>query len=176
MTRRPDSGFTLIELMISLGLFALIAVAGLGMVDGILRVQGRTEVRLDRLAGLQRTMSIVSSDLDQIAQGRLAGEGAQLSFTRAAPGAGGPAVVVRYLLAGDVLVRQAGAGAAAAAARHCAGALALLERRLDRQMAASDADADRWPRAVALELRTGEGALRRVVVLPVRPDEPAAPR
>ena len=32
-----QAGFTLIELMISLGLFALIAVAGLALVEGIIK-------------------------------------------------------------------------------------------------------------------------------------------
>ncbi|MBL7372952.1 prepilin-type cleavage/methylation domain-containing protein, partial [Escherichia coli] len=72
--------------MISLGLFALIAVAGLALVDGIIKVQGRTEKRLDRLADLQRALFVVSSDIDQIAFGRVSGGGEKLNFTRAAPG------------------------------------------------------------------------------------------
>jgi general secretion pathway protein J len=42
VSKRPEAGeagFTLIELMISLGLFALIAVAGLALVEGIINVQ-----------------------------------------------------------------------------------------------------------------------------------------
>ncbi len=71
MTPRPhgQGGFTLLELMISLGLFALIAVAGLALVDSVIGVDGRTEARLDRVADLQRAMVVVSSDLDQIAPG-----------------------------------------------------------------------------------------------------------
>jgi general secretion pathway protein J len=172
-----EAGFTLIELMISLGLFALIAVAGLSLVEGIIKVQGRTEKRLDRLADLQRTMFVVSSDMEQIAGGRLAGGGANLSFTRAAPGMGGAAVPLRYSLAGGALVRTVGpapqlvlAGVASARWRFWDGAW------VDR-WPANDEGKDRWPRAVALEMQVAgpggtPGSLRRVIALPVRPEEP----
>ncbi|TGX54260.1 prepilin-type N-terminal cleavage/methylation domain-containing protein [Sphingomonas gei] len=180
MSRRPEageSGFTLIELMISLGLFALIAVAGLALVEGIINVQGRTEKRLDRLADLQRTMFVVSSDVEQIADGRLSGSGSNLSFTRAAPGMGGAAVPMRYGVAGGALVRAVGpapqivlAGVANARWRFWDGAW------LDR-WPVNDEGKDRWPRAVALELQVAgpggaPGSLRRVIALPVRAEEP----
>ncbi|MCW3835752.1 type II secretion system protein GspJ [Sphingomonas canadensis] len=171
-----EQGFTLIELIISLGLFALIAVAGLAMVDGILRVQGGTEAKLDRLAAFQRTVAVVTSDLDQIAAGRVAGEGPALSFTRSAPGAGGPPLEVRYLLAGGALVRQAGLmpqplldGASEARWRF-RGDSGWVEK-----WPASAEEADRRPRAIALEMRTPEGLLRRVVVLPSRAEDLAGP-
>ena len=177
--RRPshkDAGFTLIELMISLGLFALIAVAGLALVEGIINVQGRTEKRFDRLADLQRTMFIVSSDVEQIAAGPISGSGANLSFTRAAPGMGGAAVPLRYGVTGGALVRVVGpapqlvlAGVARARWRFWDGVW------VDR-WPVSDADKDRWPRAVALEMQVAgpggvPGSLRRVIALPVRPRE-----
>lgn len=180
MTRRPEAGeagFTLIELMISLGLFALIAVAGLALVDGIINVQGRTEKRLDRLADLQRTMFIVSSDVEQIAGGQLSGGGANLSFTRAAPGMGGAAVPLRYGVAGGALVRTVGpvpqlvlAGVAGARWRFWDGVW------VDR-WPINDEGKDRWPRAVAIELQVAgpggaSGSLRRVIALPVRAEEP----
>lgn len=180
MSRRPEAGeagFTLIELMISLGLFALIAVAGLALVEGIINVQGRTEKRLDRLADLQRTMFVVSSDVEQIAGGRIAGEGANLSFTRAAPGMGGAAVPLRYGVAGGALVRTVGpapqlvlAGVANARWRFWDGAW------VDR-WPVNDEGKDRWPRAVALEMQVAgpggtPGSLRRVIALPAQPEEP----
>lgn len=180
MSRRPEAGetgFTLIELMISLGLFALIAVAGLALVEGIINVQGRTEKRLDRLADLQRTMFVVSSDVEQIASGPLSGSGANLSFTRAAPGMGGVAVPLRYGVAGGALVRTVGpapqlvlAGVTDVRWRFWDGAW------IDR-WPISEEDKDRWPRAVALEMVVQgpggtPGSLRRVIALPVRPEEP----
>ncbi|MET3722380.1 type II secretion system protein GspJ [Sphingomonas trueperi] len=181
MTRRPEageSGFTLIELMISLGLFALIAVAGLALVDGILRVNGRTEARLDRLAALQRTMFVLTSDLDQVASGPIEGRGDQLSFVRSAPGTGGTATTVRYALAGGTLVRAAPApqlllpGVVTARWRFWDGAW------IDRWPVDDSKEAKaRWPRAIALDVQAaGPGgtpvALHRVVTLPLRAQEP----
>lgn len=181
MSRRAEAGeagFTLIELMISMGLFALIAVAGLALVDGIIKVQGRTGQRLDRLADLQRTLFIVSSDLDQIAGGRIEGRGGALSFTRSAPGMGGAAVPLRYTVAAGSLIRSVGpapqrvlSGVGAARWRFWDGAW------VDRwPVGDSDADKDRWPRAVALEMQVqgpggSPGSLRRVIALPVRPTQ-----
>jgi len=177
--RQGETGFTLIELMISLGLFALIAVAGLGMVQGILNVQGRTEKRLDRLADLQRTMFVVTSDLDQIAQGKISGDPQTgLKFTRAAPGFGGPAVAVQYQVSGGVFVRQAGplsqqvlTGVIVARWRFWDGAW------VDR-WPTKEADVERWPRAIELEMQVATppgggpaGTLRRVIVLPAQASE-----
>ncbi|MES2444317.1 MAG: type II secretion system protein GspJ [Pseudomonadota bacterium] len=180
MTRRPgDSGFTLIELLISLGLFALIAVAGLALVQGILNVQGRTEKRLDRLAELQRTMFVVTSDLDQIAHGRVSGDaGEGLTFTRSAAGIGGPPVEVHYRVLGGMLSRQAGAmpqqlltGVSGAEWRFFDGSWTAKWPR-------NDEEADRWPRAVEIRLQVATpgggptGTLRRVVTLPAQAEEP----
>lgn len=180
MKNRPEggqSGFTLIELMISLGLFALIAVAGLALVDGIINVNQHTEGRLDRLAALQRTMFVLTSDLDQVSSGRIEGGGNSISFTRTAPSFGGISVPVKYAVVGGVLVRGVGPapqfllpGVAQARWRFWDGAW------VDR-WPVDDTSLDRWPRAVSVDLQVaGPGGapvmLRRVVTLPVRPEEP----
>lgn len=174
---RSNEGFTLIELMISLGLFALIAVAGLALVDGIIHVNQRTEGRLDRLAALQRTMFVLTSDLDQISGGPIEGGGAGISFARAAPGYGGISVPVRYAVTGGGLVRGAGPvpqmllpGVARARWRFWDGAW------VDR-WPLDDKSRDRWPRAISVDLQVaGPGGapvvLRRVVALPAKPEEP----
>jgi len=181
VNHRPEAGeagFTLIELMISLGLFALIAVAGLALVDGILRVNGRTEARLDRLAALQRTMFVLTSDLDQVASGVIAGRGDRLSFTRSAPGTGGVATPVRYTVAGGVLVRAAPApqvllpGVVTARWRFWDGGW------IDHWPVNDSNEAKaRWPRAIALDVQAaGPGgspvSLHRVVTLPAKAQEP----
>jgi general secretion pathway protein J len=177
MTRAAsDEGFTLIELMISLALFALIAVAGLALVDSVLGVQSRTEGRLDRLADLQRAMLVVTADIEQVAVGNVSGGADRLSFTRAAPGFGGPPVAVSYALAGGTLTRTIGG----APQRLIDGVGRLRWRFYDGSWQAawpSGPDATRWPRAVELEMTVaGEGSqrglLRRVVLLPARAKEP----
>jgi general secretion pathway protein J len=172
--RPSEQGFTLIELMISLGLFALIAVAGLGMVDGILGVQARTEARLDRLSDLQRAMLVIDGDLDAVASGDLNGTADGLSFVRSAPGMGGPALPIRYTLGEGVLMRMAGPqpqmllrGVAGIRFRY------LGEGWSDRWPVEQEAMPP-WPRAVevVVTLAPGsgpQGSLRRLVVLPDRP-------
>ncbi|MES2338850.1 MAG: prepilin-type N-terminal cleavage/methylation domain-containing protein [Pseudomonadota bacterium] len=166
---RRDSGFTLIELLISLLLFALIAVAGVALVDSVLGVQGRTEERLDRLTALQRAMLVMTGDLEQVAGGDMAGGGAGISFSRSAPGVGGPPVVVRYALTSGVLVRDAGNGGQAVL-RGVAGVRWRFWRAgwVERWPAVDPRD---WPQAVEVEVTLAgqpSGTLRRVVTLPVR--------
>ncbi|HWK35625.1 PulJ/GspJ family protein [Sphingomonas sp.] len=177
--RRPgnaESGFTLIELMIALVLFALISVAGLALVDSVLGVQGRTEARLDRLAELQRTMLVVTSDVEQVANGDIAGGGDRLTFTRAAPGLGGASVAVTYLLRDGVLTRSVG-GRTQALLTGVNGARWRFfgDSWANQWPVSADGEdaAAAWPRAIALEVtvapgRGPAGALRRVILLPAR--------
>jgi len=171
-----DSGFTLLELIISLGLFALIAVAGLGLLESVLNVHGRTETRLSRLADLQRAMFVVQSDLDQITRGAVSGGGSGIAFTRIAGGMGGAPMPVRYGAADGVLVRSAPQsqmllqGVTDTKWRFRDG-----NRWVDR-WPVSDERKDEWPRAVSIEMQVGgmpgpQGSLRRVVVLPNRPKD-----
>lgn len=172
-----EGGFTLIELMISLGLFALIAVAGVTLVDGILSVQGRTEKRLDRIAEVQRAMFVVDSDFDQLAAGPLTGDANGVSFARAAPGFGGPAIGVRYGLSGGVFARIVDGRPQ----RVLGGVQGARWRYFDGgwldAWPPDEERADRWPRAVAVELAVSApsgmaGTVRRVVTLPIAPGTP----
>ena len=168
--RAGEGGFTLLELMISLGLFALIAVAGLALVDSVIGVDGRTEARLDRVADLQRAMVVISSDLDQIAPGPMGGDAAGLRFRRSAPGLGGPPIGVGYRVADGQLQRVVDGRAqlvldqvTAARWRYFDGAWR------DTWPPAPDRSLD-WPRAVVVELQVGGpggGNLRRIVTLPI---------
>ena len=166
-----EAGFTLIELMISLALFALIAVAGIGLVDSILGVQGRTAARLDDQGAMARAVYVMTSDIDQIARGRIVSNGHELIFTRAAPGLGGAPVEVRWIRSGDTLTRLVGGVAQPV----MAGVTGLDARFLDggAWRAGWPPGADRgddWPRAVEITVGLGtRGTLRRVVALPARP-------
>jgi general secretion pathway protein J len=164
-----DAGFTLIELLISLLLFALIAVAGIALLDSVLGVQQRTEARLDRLREMQRTMLVVSSDLEQVASGDISGGGPALSIVRAAPGVGGPPVTVRYSVAGGALVRDAGGGAQVVLGQVTGVRWRFLADGWADRWPLAEAKA--WPRAIELEVTLAgqpSGTLRRVVALPVR--------
>ena len=50
--RDPTAGFSLVEVLVALAIFALIGVAGFSMLDQVLRTQRLTEGRLERLAEL----------------------------------------------------------------------------------------------------------------------------
>lgn len=89
-------------MLIALGLFALIGVAGFTLLNSVLRTQDATDSRLGRMAEIQRAMLVVSSDLDQIT-GSLGGGGSSLSLQKA--DITGGIVTVRYDLAGDAMTR-----------------------------------------------------------------------
>lgn len=82
MTRQPQAGFTLIEVLVSLALFALIAGAGLSVLDQVLRAQRQTDARLERLGALQRMMHLVQRDLAESTAGTVQGDDLQLSLGR----------------------------------------------------------------------------------------------
>lgn len=172
-----EAGFTLIEVMISLALFGLIAVAGLALVSGIINVQGRTDVRLERLGALQRTMFVLSSDIEQIVYGNVEGGDGAVAFKRAAPGTSGVPVAIRYAVEGGTLVRTIGGrpqqlltGVGAARWRFWDGEWVDRWPRNPQEPA-------RWPRAIEVEMQVAspggpKGSLRRLVVLPVQAEVP----
>ncbi len=64
-----SSGFTLIELLVALVLFALISLAGLGLVEAMVRLERGSSGRLERLADVQRAMFLVGADFGQLVDG-----------------------------------------------------------------------------------------------------------
>lgn len=86
----------------ALALFAIIGVAGFTLLDGVLRSQEATDVRLARLAQMQRAMLVIASDFDQITGG-LAGGGQSVTFNK--DDANGSRVIVRYAVADGALTR-----------------------------------------------------------------------
>ncbi len=177
-----EAGFTLIELMISLALFGLIALAGLALVDGVLRVQAGTAGRLERLADVQRAMFVMTSDLEQIAPGPVAGGGAALSFNRPLAAVGGLPVPIRYGLAGGVFGRAVAVPDAGGGTQAVLDGVASLRFRfwtpdggwVDRWPPSVERAADR-PAAIAADIalmpggKGVRGTIRRVVSLPARP-------
>lgn len=67
MRPRNEAGFTLIEVMVSLMIFGMIAAAGVAILSFSVRAQSSTGAKLDDISALIRTMSILSADLAQAA-------------------------------------------------------------------------------------------------------------
>jgi general secretion pathway protein J len=168
MNRSNDAGFTLIEVLVSLALFAMIAGAGLSVLDQILRTQSQTDGRLERLAGLQRMMHLVGRDLSEAAPGTVQGEAGTISLQKAA-------VTVSYMLADGQMQR------AVAQNRRDATTQVILPGVTGLRWQFLDGDGawrDAWPgsadpakadlRAVAMtvSLPPGAGDLRRIVTVP----------
>lgn len=68
MTRRPsprEAGFTLVEVMIALMIFGMIAAAGVALLAFSVRAQGATGAALDDNAALNRLVSIMTADMAQ---------------------------------------------------------------------------------------------------------------
>lgn len=178
-SRRAQSGFTLIEMLIALALFSLIGIAGFTLVSGILRVQERTEGRLERLAQLQRAMYLLTFDLEQVADGVIEFDGGGLSFRRSTAGRG--PILVRYDLADGALRRILSAELGTSRTQLLiAGVGSLRWHFFARGTGWSDdwppnrLDPGAVPNAVAADLtlveEAGEpaGVLRRLVRLPDR--------
>lgn len=62
---RDQAGFTLVEMLVALLIFGAIAAAGVAMLSFSVRAQGTTTAKLDDVAALNRTVSILSADLAQ---------------------------------------------------------------------------------------------------------------
>ncbi len=185
MRRGGTDGFTLVEVLVALVLFALIGGAGFTMLDQVLRTQRQTEGRLERLAGMQRAMHLIRLDFTHARGASLELSDdetpAELGFRRSAAQAGEAPVAIIYSLADDVLIRAVSRGDGIPDARQplLTGASAAEWQFYDR----TDGWVDRWPplaRAVlpgqavpnplAVELTVtlapGNEVLRRVVLLP----------
>ena len=172
-----DAGFTLIEVVIALALFALVSVAGLALVDSVIRVEQGTAGRVERLGQIQRTMFVIARDLEQSAAGTLQEMNGGVRFERSASTlfeAGRPTA---YALRGDSLFRVIGAPGAETEQlliEGVAGAewsffFAGLGWQVD--IPADAANVPLRPAAVAIDILLDEsaapaGSLRRVIELP----------
>ena len=59
------AGFTLLELLLALAIFSLLAVMSYGGLRSVLDQQAHTEAAAERLAGLQKTYLILQRDIEQ---------------------------------------------------------------------------------------------------------------
>ena len=174
MTRQPQAGVTLIEVLVSLALFALIAGAGLSVLDQVLRAQSQTEARLERLALLQRMMHLVRRDLSEAAAGTVQGDDLAIMLDRSVETG---SVTISYAADAGQLARAITQGDGTVSQQALlADVTDLRWQYLDDQGAWHDV----WPlvnaasapglRAVAmtLALSPADQSLRRVVTVPQR--------
>ena len=65
--RRGDEGFTLVELLVALTIFALLSAAGVTLLSFSVRAQAAADERLTRLAEIRRAGALLTTDLAQAA-------------------------------------------------------------------------------------------------------------
>jgi prepilin-type N-terminal cleavage/methylation domain-containing protein len=176
-------GFTLIEVMVALGLFGLIAVAGFTLLDGVIGTRDRLDGRLGRTAELQRAMYLVTLDFEAMTEGPLQVSGTTVAFRRRSPVAIGGSTEVRYLLMNKALHRQVGAdvdqtlvsGVEALEWSFHTSGQGWTAQPPPANVAVVPGQRVKRPTAIAMTLRLAEsgdglnGSLRRVVDLPVQP-------
>lgn len=63
--RSQERGFTLVEVLVALLIFGLIAAAGVAILTFSVRAQTATDKRFDDIAALNRTVALLSGDLGQ---------------------------------------------------------------------------------------------------------------
>ena len=113
MTRHPQSGMTLVEVLVALAVFAVIGTASFALLDQTLRSQRLTETRLARLSDFQRMMRVVKLDTMQAIPGSLKFDKTDIRFLRrgsmlAQDAMGSEGLLVQYHLSDAGFLRQIG--------------------------------------------------------------------
>lgn len=166
-----EAGFTLVEMLVALALFALVGLASFTLLDTVIRTRDRTEGRLEAVATLDRALILFGRDLAQSDPGshRIADGVLTLGLGTA----GGPSEL-SYALVDDRLTRRANDRGAAVEQPLVAGIAGLAWRGLDRAGVWHEV----WPpetesdtlAAVEMRLTLAEEApatVRRLVELPI---------
>ena len=189
-----EHGFTLVELLVSLFIFALLSAAGVALLSFSVRAQETAEIELGRIADLRRTGALLAGDLAQAAarpwrdengESRPAffgstgeREGPILAFVRRGAenleDAPRPSVQrIEYRLAGDRLERRSWTMIDGAPSRPESAMLDGVRRIRLRYRDRSGEWRDRWdptaltdlPRAVEMVVDGDEAGATRMVFL-----------
>jgi general secretion pathway protein J len=128
MTAR-SAGFTLVELLVALSLFAMISVASLVLLRSSIDTQAALAGRIDRTTGLERVRALIADGLltaqpqalrggAQALTSAFVGTDDRMSFFSVAPGSDGGTAITRLTLTvtGSQLVLDRGEGDAGGAA------------------------------------------------------------
>jgi general secretion pathway protein J len=151
------------------------------MIDAVVRVEERTAGRLDRLGQLQRTMFVLSRDLEQMTAGSLEQVEGGVRFQRQASSIYEPPRTIGYALRGDSLFRAAGSDQLLVdRVSGVSWSFFFPGRGWQPALPPSDPARVEHPAAVAVDIlfegtSSPSGALRRVVELPTPPAPPAQP-
>lgn len=97
---RSEAGFTLIEVMVSLLIFGMIAAAGVAILSFSVRAQGTTGAKLDDMTALTRTVSILSADLAQARDRGARDEAGTMMPAFVGQSGSGAAPMLRFVRAG----------------------------------------------------------------------------
>ena len=65
MSKRKQQGFTLLELVIAIGIFALMSAMAYGGLNSAMNTRDRADVQAERLAQLQKALLIIGRDIEQ---------------------------------------------------------------------------------------------------------------
>jgi general secretion pathway protein J len=98
--QRSEAGFTLVEVMVSLMIFGMIAAAGVAILSFSVRAQGTTGARLDDMTALTRTVSILSADLAQARDRSARDEAGSMMPAFVGQSGSGAAPMLRFVRAG----------------------------------------------------------------------------
>lgn len=184
--RAHEAGFTLIEVVISLALFALISLAGLALVDAIVRVEEGTAGRVERLGQLHRAMYVLSRDLEQSSVGSLEKVADGVRFERQPRGLDETGRAISYMLRAGTLHRIVGTEAAGTSQLLLSGVTSarwrffIVGRGWETNIPLDGQGQPLRPAAIAVEMTLDDaaapsGSVRRVVELP-SPSLPGLPR
>ncbi len=100
MRRFAEHGFTLVEVMISLLIFGLLAAAGVALLSFSVRAQGLTGARLEAVSARNRLSSILTADLAQAVVRTTRGEGGEMLPAFAGESGSNGAVLLRVVRGG----------------------------------------------------------------------------